>query len=96
MENVELLAVYGTLKSGHINHYYLDGAEFIAEGAIEKDYGLMCDELPFSLLRKCIQVRFSHTQTFLSVCVPVLLRLSVVLPGLMSCFRSLFLDGSSC
>lgn len=38
MENAVKIAVYGTLKQGHHNHHYIDGAKFLGDCITEAEY----------------------------------------------------------
>lgn len=46
-----LVAVYGTLKKGHRNHGFLDGAKFVKKSHTGDGYALFVDELPYLVKR---------------------------------------------
>lgn len=42
-----LLAVYGTLKKGFHNHYFLKSSEFIGKGVTKDEYTMTKSSIPF-------------------------------------------------
>lgn len=42
-----IIAVYGTLRKGHHNHYLLRNALFLGEGSTLNDYKMICKGIPF-------------------------------------------------
>jgi gamma-glutamylaminecyclotransferase len=66
------LAVYGTLKRGHNNHHYINGAKYLGEAHLGKGYGLVVDGLPFLVEDKdgpgCYIELYEITEQQLAAC----------------------------